>query len=147
MHCKRLSLNSPENLLCNPLVLTSPEKRLCNFAVLLFQRIEILPAEPYWGTPDNTPPPDTPQCGFRNDLCPMDNTSKTYICLWIILLHSELFQIMTGLIRIWEQLEPKMLHDRFDVPIWLYFLQITTKMPHYGHDFDPNPSITSHILK
>ena len=30
----------------------------------------------YWGTEDNQPPPDLPICGFDNEKCPVDNTSK-----------------------------------------------------------------------
>ena len=25
--------------------------------------------EPYWGTENNEPPPDTPHCGFRREFC------------------------------------------------------------------------------
>ena len=51
---------------------------------------------------------------------------------------------MTGLTRIWEQFLAKMLHLIRDFgPFGLN----PTNMTHYEHDFNPNPSITSHILK
>ena len=30
----------------------------------------------YWGTPDNTPPPDVPACGFNYELCVVEEHGK-----------------------------------------------------------------------
>ena len=44
------------------------------------QRIEYLAGnEPYWGTSDGKPPPDTPPCGFFNEKCPESTFCKFFL--------------------------------------------------------------------
>ena len=48
--------------------------------LFVHQRVQTL-TEPYWGTADGHPPPSTPECGFRDELCPPDYKSM-YVCMY-----------------------------------------------------------------
>ena len=43
--------------------------------LFVLKRITVF-IEPYWGSPRAGPPKDVPPCGFFDELCPKDYTSK-----------------------------------------------------------------------
>ncbi len=89
------------------------------------------------GTKNNT----CIQISVSGKLCNILNYFKLWLDKEVLGLR---FDKECSILLLWLEM---LWHGRFDVPSWLYFLQIPTNMIHYGHDFDPNPSITSHILK
>ena len=48
-----------------------------------FQKLQESEA-PDWGTPDNKHPPDAPECGFFNELCPEDTSGTDDPQDWLV---------------------------------------------------------------
>ncbi len=55
--------------------------------------------DPYWGGRYNKIPLDKPVCGFFDELCPEDNTSKTHMGLYITLKTLKVVQSWSKLVE------------------------------------------------